>query len=63
MTGPGNLEFAGAVADAAVVDEAFATWRETAAQADAWLDGLPEHGALDREPMHPDDGSRPTISD
>src|SRR4051794_2282274 len=39
-------QFDGAVADPAVVEEAFTTWRETGAQADAWLDGLPSE-ALD----------------
>ncbi|MFL6151555.1 MAG: DinB family protein [Ornithinibacter sp.] len=40
----GNWEsqFDGAVADPAVVEEAFTTWQETCAQADAWLDGLPD---------------------
>lgn len=37
-----DADFNGAVADPAVVDEAWATWRERAASADAWLDALPE---------------------
>jgi hypothetical protein len=36
-----DSQFDGAVADPAVVDEAFATWRAACAQADAWLDHLP----------------------
>ena len=46
--GDWESQFDGAVADAAVVDEAFATWRATVAQADAFLDGLPDE-ALDVE--------------
>lgn len=41
VDGDWDSQFDGAVADPAVVDEAFATWREAAAEADAWLDGLP----------------------
>jgi uncharacterized damage-inducible protein DinB len=37
-----DADFNGAVADQAVVDEAWATWRERAASADAWLDAFPE---------------------
>lgn len=33
-------QFDGAAADPGLVDEAFRTWRATAAQADAWLDGI-----------------------
>ena len=36
-----DSQFDGAVADPAVVEEAFTAWRETCAQADAWLDQLP----------------------
>lgn len=36
-----DSQFDGAVADPAVVEEAFATWRTACADADAWLDGLP----------------------
>jgi uncharacterized damage-inducible protein DinB len=36
-----DSQFDGAVADDAVVEEAFTTWRATCAAADAWLDGLP----------------------
>lgn len=46
VDGDWESQFDGAVADPAVVDEAFATWRSTAAAADAWLDGLPDE-ALD----------------
>lgn len=35
-------DFNGAVADQAVVDEAWSTWRDRVASADAWLDALPE---------------------
>jgi uncharacterized damage-inducible protein DinB len=34
-----DLDFSGAVADPAVVEEAFAEWRAQIAAADAWLDG------------------------
>ncbi|MGB0098833.1 MAG: DinB family protein [Nocardioides sp.] len=44
--GDWESQFDGAVADPLVVDEAFATWRETSAQADTWLDELPAE-ALD----------------
>ncbi|GAA4380136.1 DinB family protein [Nocardioides caricicola] len=46
VDGDWESQFDGAVADPAVVEEAFATWRETCAQADSWLDGLPTE-ALD----------------
>ena len=49
-----DSQFDGAVADPAVVEEAFTTWRETCAQADAWLDGLPTE-ALDVVIGPPDD--------
>lgn len=42
VDGDWESQFEGAVADPVVVEEAFTTWRTTAAQADAWLDGLPE---------------------
>ena len=35
-----DLDFTGAVGDRAVVDDAFAAWKEQIAAADAWLDGL-----------------------
>lgn len=35
-----SSQFDGAVADPAVVEEAFATWRATTADVDAWLDTL-----------------------
>ncbi|MBE1877561.1 DinB family protein [Myceligenerans pegani] len=37
-----DADFNGAVADPAVVDEAWATWRDRVASADAWLDAFPE---------------------
>ncbi|HEY0951495.1 DinB family protein [Nocardioides sp.] len=36
-----DSQFDDAVADPAVVEEAFTVWRDTAARADAWLDELP----------------------
>jgi hypothetical protein len=48
VDGDWDSQFDGAVADPAVVEEAFATWRATVAQADAFLDGLPDE-ALDVE--------------
>ena len=55
VDGDWESQFDGAVADPAVVEEAFATWRATIAQADAFLDGLPDE-ALDVEigPGRPD---------
>ena len=37
-----DWDFNGAVADPAVVDEAYAMWKAEIAAADAWLDALPE---------------------
>jgi uncharacterized damage-inducible protein DinB len=37
-----DLEFNGAVADPAVVEEAFTSWREQIAAAEAWLDQGPD---------------------
>jgi hypothetical protein len=37
-----DADFDGAVADQAVVDEAFATWKAVIGRADAWLDQLDE---------------------
>ncbi|WP_380158790.1 DinB family protein [Kineococcus sp. R86509] len=48
-----ELAFTGAVADDAVVTEAFATWRQEVAAADAWLAELPE-ADLGREVPHRD---------
>jgi hypothetical protein len=42
VDGVWDAQFDGAVADPAAVEEAFATWRETTAQTDEWLDGLPD---------------------
>jgi uncharacterized damage-inducible protein DinB len=41
-----DLDFSGAVGDPAVVDDAFATWRQQIADADAWLDGVSDLGAV-----------------
>ena len=46
VDGDWGSQFDGAIADPAVVDEAFATWRSVIAQSDAFLDGLPDE-ALD----------------
>ena len=40
-----DLDFNGAVADPAVVAEAFAAWKAQIAAADEWLDGLTDLGA------------------
>ena len=37
-----DLDFNGAVADPAIVDDAFTTWRQQVADADAWLDAGPD---------------------
>jgi uncharacterized damage-inducible protein DinB len=47
----GNLEFTGAIADPAVVSEAFATWKAVIAESDRWLDALDE-AELGREVQH-----------
>jgi uncharacterized damage-inducible protein DinB len=41
-----DLDFNGAVADPAVVEEAFAVWRAQIAAADEWLDGQIDLGAM-----------------
>jgi uncharacterized damage-inducible protein DinB len=41
-----DLDFEGAVADPAVVEDAFAVWREQIAAADQWLDSVVDPGAL-----------------
>jgi len=46
-----DLDFTGAVADSAVVSEAFATWKAVIADADDWLDALDE-ADLGREISH-----------
>jgi uncharacterized damage-inducible protein DinB len=48
-----DWDFTGAVADPAVVQEAFATWKAEIAAADEWLDALGEDG-LDRHVSHGD---------
>jgi uncharacterized damage-inducible protein DinB len=40
-----DLDFDGAVADPAVVEDAFAAWKAQIAAADQWLDGLTDLGA------------------
>jgi uncharacterized damage-inducible protein DinB len=46
-----DWDFAGAVADPGVVQDAFATWKAQIAQADEWLDALAED-SLGREVPH-----------
>jgi uncharacterized damage-inducible protein DinB len=46
-------DFDGAVADQAVVDEAFAAWKAEVANAEGWFEGLDE-ADLGREVPHPD---------
>ena len=41
-----DLDFEGAVADPAVVEDAFGTWRAQIAAADEWLDGAIDLGAV-----------------
>jgi uncharacterized damage-inducible protein DinB len=41
-----DVDFNGAVADPAVVQDAFASWREQIAAADAWLDQSPDLDAM-----------------
>ena len=41
-----DLDFNGAVADPAVVDDAFTSWRQQIADADAWLDELTDLDAM-----------------
>lgn len=60
VDGDWESQFGGAVADPVVVEEAFTTWRATIAQADAFLDRLPDE-ALDVE-IDPD-GRIATIRD
>ena len=48
VDGDWESQFDGAVAEPAVVEDAFATWRATIARSDALLDGLPDE-ALDVE--------------
>jgi uncharacterized damage-inducible protein DinB len=49
-----DWDFTGAVADPAVVQDAFATWKSEIAQAEEWLDALGEDG-LGREIPYDDD--------
>ncbi|HEY3501738.1 MAG TPA: DinB family protein [Actinocatenispora sp.] len=56
-----DADFDGAVADPAVVEEAFATWRRQIAAADAWLDALAD-ADLGRE-VHVTDDETTSIRD
>lgn len=55
-----SSQFDGAVADDAVVEEAFATWRTTTADVDAWLDTLSDEDLA--APYDPD-GRLATVRD
>ncbi|GGM08803.1 DinB family protein [Promicromonospora citrea] len=44
LYGSGDADFDGAVADPAVVEEAWANWRDEVHHADAWMETLPEDG-------------------
>jgi uncharacterized damage-inducible protein DinB len=46
----GDLDFNGAIADPAVVEDAFAAWRGQIADADAWLDEVTDLGAMATTP-------------
>ncbi len=54
-----DLDFDGAIADPAVVDDAFATWKAQIAAADEWLDGLTD---LDAKAVTPQ-GDQASIRD
>ena len=54
-----DIDFNEAVADPAVVEDAFGQWREQIAAADAWLDGRPDLGAVVDTPW----GSRLAVRD
>jgi uncharacterized damage-inducible protein DinB len=54
--GTRDLDFDEAVADPAVVDEAFATWKSEIARADSWLEGFDEARLGDEVPLG-DDGT------
>ena len=45
-----DLDFDGAVADPAVVQDAFTAWKAQIAAADQWLDGVPDLDAVVRTP-------------
>jgi uncharacterized damage-inducible protein DinB len=53
----GDLDFNGAVADDAVVDDAFTTWRAQIELADKWLDQVTDLGATVRTPRDDQDVS------
>jgi uncharacterized damage-inducible protein DinB len=55
----GDLDFNGAIADPAVVEEAFAAWKREIADADAWLDEVTDLGALVTTPR----GERASVRD
>ncbi len=52
-----DLDFNGAVADPAVVEEAFAVWKAQIAAADEWLDQLTDLGATVRTPRGDEEAS------
>jgi uncharacterized damage-inducible protein DinB len=52
-----DLDFNGAAGDQAVVDDAFATWKEQIALADEWLDGPIDLGATVLTPRGDDEAS------
>jgi len=54
-----DLDFDGAVADPAVVEDAFAGWKAQIAAADQWLDGLTDLDAIAVTPR----GERTTVRD
>ena len=47
-----DWDFNGAVADPAVVEDAFTTWKDEIARADEWLDGLEETALGEMRSMH-----------
>ena len=52
-----DIDFDGAVADPAVVDDAFASWKAQIAAADEWLDGPVDLGAMVQVPRGDDQAS------
>ncbi len=54
-----DLDFDGAVADPAVVQDAFTSWKAQIKAADEWLDGLTDLDATARTPG----GDQPTVRD
>ncbi len=47
-----NWDFTGAVADAATVEDGFATWKAEIAKADQWIDALKETDLGQEVPLH-----------